>query len=49
LFADLIFLVCLTSTVFWVSEAKKLFERQMERRAAAAYFPSGKEHLLEYV
>jgi hypothetical protein len=35
--------------VFWVSEVKKLIERQMERRAAATFYPSGKEHLLEYV
>ncbi|CAB3369455.1 Hypothetical predicted protein [Cloeon dipterum] len=47
---DLIFLLCLTSTVFWVSEIKKLVERQMERRSTSScHYPSAKEHLLEYV
>jgi P-type Ca2+ transporter type 2C len=29
---DILFLVALTSTVFWVAELKKAFERAMERR-----------------
>ena len=31
-FSDFVFLIALTSTVFWVSEAKKLFERNLAMR-----------------
>lgn len=39
---DLIFLVCLTSSVFIISEIKKLLERQMKKQSP--YQTSGKQH-----
>jgi len=38
---DLVFLVCLTSTVFIVSEIKKLIERQVEARSTRRHTKSG--------
>lgn len=29
---DILFLICLTSSVFWISEIRKLFERWIQRR-----------------
>lgn len=40
---DIIFLLCLTSSVFIVSELKKYFERAMDRRAKK------KHHDLDFV
>ena len=36
-FSDFVFLIALTSSVFWVSEAKKLFERSLKRKKFSEY------------
>ncbi|XP_071958122.1 calcium-transporting ATPase type 2C member 1-like [Antedon mediterranea] len=41
---DLLFLLCLTSTVFWVSELKKLTQRRLDKR-----FHLNKPYEFEYV
>lgn len=46
---DLIFLVCLTSSVFVVSEIKKVIERTLKRRSSLGRFPAKGHDALDYV